>query len=135
MQPEVEDVNVLPTVNFPAPFIVGNAGDSAPASPATLPTVLDLSRSGDRVVLGDLAPSSGGYGEIEFVDPAGDPTPDSTQLFFSQFVVHAPDGVYSTFEADGIPYIANSIEFGVGSRFCFINRCAPPACARVPPPA
>lgn len=121
----MEDVNVLPTASFPAPFITGNSGDSAPGSPATLPTVLDLSRSGERFVLADIAPSTGGYGEVEFVDPAGDPTPDSTQLFFRQFVVHVPDGVYSTFQADGIPYISNSVEFGFGSRVCFTTRYGP----------
>eukprot|EP00892_Ulva_mutabilis_P002185 jgi/Ulvmu1/11968/UM082_0047.1 len=121
--PEVpeEDATVLPPVSFPGPTITGSPGDAAPASPATLPTVLDLSRSGERLVLTDLQPATGGYGEAEIIDPAGDPTPDSTQLFFSQFIVHVPDGVFDTFEVDGIPYIADSIDFGVGSRICFIN--------------
>lgn len=123
----------MPTFSFPGPILIGDGGDVMPMTPASLPTVLDLTRSGDRFVLADIRPSGGGYGEPEFVDPAGDPTPDSTQLLLSQFVVHAPDGVFSTFEDDGIPYISQSVQFGVGSRICFLNRfaaAAPPHLAR-----
>lgn len=127
MQPEPAEESLTATVTFPGPILRGDAGDAAPSSRATLPTVLDLSRSGDRIPLAAISAASGGYGDPEFEDPAGDPTPDSTQLIFSQFVVHAPGGVYSTFEADGIPDIADSIDFGVGSRFCLINRYAPRA--------
>eukprot|EP00892_Ulva_mutabilis_P002183 jgi/Ulvmu1/11966/UM082_0045.1 len=123
--PEVPeaDATVLPPVSFPAPTITGSPGDAAPASPATLPTVLDLFRSGARFVLSDLEPAVGGYGDAGGYGDVGaaDPTPDSTQLFFSQFIVHVPDGVYAMFEVDGIPYVANNIDFGTGNRICFIN--------------
>ena len=100
---------------------------------ARLPSVLDLARSGSIFRLGATAvnPSVRGF----------DPTPDTVQLLFSDMLVHAPGEVYPAFERGGIPYLARNIDFGTGSRICFINRCAslssraapcPPRCTLMP---
>lgn len=114
MQPVVPraKATALPEIIFPAPTAVGRAGDASPKSPARLPSVLDLSRSGHTFQLAGLQPAVRGF----------DPTPDTVQLIFSDMLLHAPGAVFEDFEAEGIPYIAQSIDFGRGSRICFIHR-------------
>lgn len=128
MQPRIPpaDAAVLPETSFPAPTAAGRPGDSAAAAPARLPSVLDLSRSGHVLPLAGFQPVPRGF----------DPTPDTVQLIFSDMLVHAPGEVYSQIERRGIPYIAANIDFGRGSRICFINRHAPvpPIPARGAPP-